>query len=105
LSSQWRRCGNLRSEPFSPSGDVGGKGKPLAGGNTDNVYNTNDFRRAFAESLAEQHPDVAKVVWKFGRWHHEVDYSPFKGNKLVRRADVTPTVGNDDYGMKLVYKG
>ena len=32
--------------------------------------------------LAALHPDVAEVVWRYGRWHHHVDYSPFKDNKL-----------------------
>jgi SNF2 family DNA or RNA helicase len=58
----------------------------MAGGNTDNVYNSGDHRRAFAESLEAQHPDVVKVVWKFNRWHHEVDYRPFKANKLIQIA-------------------
>ena len=79
--------------------------KPLPGGNTDNVYNTDDHRRAFAESLREQHPDVVEVVWKFGRWHHQVDYSPFKRNVLRRKPGVTPTVGPDEYGMRLVRTG
>lgn len=75
--------------------------KPLPGGNTDNVYNTNDHRRAFAESLREQHPDVVEVVWKFNRWHHQVDYSPFKRNTPRLRADVVPTESHNDYGMVL----
>ncbi len=54
----------------------------MKGGNTDSVYNTGDNRLAFAQSLADQHPDVVKVTKKFGRWHHQVNYKPFKGNKL-----------------------
>lgn len=74
----------------------------MKGGNTDTIYNTGDQRRAFAESLREQHPDVVQVVWKFGRWHHQVDYRPFKRNKLIRRPDVVPVLGINNYGMKLV---
>lgn len=74
----------------------------LKGGNTDHVYNTNDHRRAFAESLRDQHPDVVSVVWKYGRWHHQVNYSPFKQNRLRFRSDITPIKGNNEYGMKLV---
>jgi hypothetical protein len=74
----------------------------MRGGNTDTVYATGDHRRAFAESLVEQHPDVAKVVWKFNRWHHEVNYEPFKVNKLRYRPGVTPTRLTDEYGMRLV---
>lgn len=54
----------------------------MKGGNTDSVYAETDNRKEFAESLAEQHPDVAKVVWKFNRWHHQVNYKKFKENKL-----------------------
>jgi hypothetical protein len=74
----------------------------MRGGNTDTVYATDDHRRAFAESLAEQHPDVVQVVWKFNRWHHQVDYSSFKSNRLIIRSDVTPTGASDEYGMRLV---
>ena len=76
--------------------------KPMKGGNTDNVYAYDDRRRKFAESLYQQHPDVVQITWKFNRWHHEVDYSPFKRNKPVLRAGVIPTPVNDDYGMRLV---
>lgn len=79
-----------------------GRRSGLKGGNTDNVYNTNDYRRAFAESLRDQHPDVVKVVWKFNRWHHQVDYSPFKGNRLRLRDGVMPTKNPNEYGMRLV---
>jgi hypothetical protein len=74
----------------------------MRGGNTDTIYNTGDNRRAFAESLKEQHPDVVEVVWKFGRWHHSVDYSPFKGNKLRLAPGVTVPKGVNNYGMRLV---
>jgi hypothetical protein len=75
---------------------------PMKGGNTDNVYNSGDHRLAFAQSLADQHPDCVKVTWKFNRWHHEVDYSKFKGNKPILKAGITPRVGADEYGMRLV---
>lgn len=78
------------------------QGNPLPGGNTDNVYNTGDARLAFAESLRDQHPDVVDVVWKFNRWHHQVDYSPFKRNRLRLREGVTPLKSINDYGMSLV---
>lgn len=78
--------------------------KPLPGGNTDNVYNTGDHRLAFAESLKKQHPDCVEVVWKFNRWHHQVDYSAFKKNRPILKQSITPTVGSNEYGMELVRK-
>jgi hypothetical protein len=80
-------------------------GGAMKGGNTDNVYNIGDHRKAFAESLKQQHPDVVEVVWKFNRWHHQVDYSPFKKIKPVLKVGVTPTKAVDDYGMRLVRVG
>ena len=82
-------------------GTVGSLSAPTPGGNTDNVYNTGDHRLAFAQSLADQHPDCVKVVWKFNRWHHSVDYSQFKKNKLILKPGIVPTVGPNDYGMSL----
>lgn len=80
----------------------GGEGeKGLKGGNTDNVYNTGDHRKAFAESLKKQHPDVVKVKWRYDRWHHSVNYRPFMKNKPILRKDVTPLAMENDYGMKL----
>lgn len=77
---------------------------PMKGGNTDHVYNTGDHRKAFAESLREQHPDCVEVVWKFNRWHHQVDYSAFKRNKLKMKPGVTPIPVDNEYGMELVRK-
>jgi len=73
----------------------------LKGGNTE-MYNVDtDKRREFAESLQRQHPDVAKVVWRYERWHHQVDYSGFKDNKMIKKAGVNPPDVVNDYGMKL----
>ena len=74
----------------------------MKGGNTDTVYNTGDERLAFAESLAEQHPECVRVVRRFNRWHHDVDYSHFKSNRLIRRASCEVPQGVNNYGMKLV---
>lgn len=53
----------------------------LGGGNTSEFYATEGtYNKSLM--LEAAHPDVAKTVWKFGRWHHEVDYSPFRVNKL-----------------------
>ena len=76
-------------------------GHKQRGGNTDTVYAEDKHRRKFAESLAEQHPDVVEVVWKFHRWHHEVDYSGFSKNLPRLKPDVTPSGMPDEYGMEL----
>lgn len=82
---------------------VGAKdAKPMKGGNTDNVYVNGDHRLKFAESLAKQHPDCVKVVWKFNRWHHQVDYSAFRGNKPKLKPGIVPVPAPNEYGMAIV---
>lgn len=73
----------------------------MSGGNTDHVYTDGDDRLKFAQALQELHPDIVKVVWKFNRWHHQVDYRPFKKNKLIKKEGVTVKSGINNYGMKL----
>jgi len=73
----------------------------MKGGNTDELY-ANDGRKKMAEALAELHPDVATVVWKFNRWHHKVDYKSFKKNKLIKKQNILIKNDIDNYGMKLV---
>lgn len=74
----------------------------MKGGNTDNVYTDDDNRMKFAKSLEELHPDVVKVTWKFKRWHHQVDYRPFKINKLRMKEGLVIPQKVNNYGMKLV---
>ena len=74
----------------------------MKGGNTDTIYNTGDKRRAFAESLKKQHPDIVEVVWKFDRWHHQVNYKPFKKNKLIKKEGLIIENKVNNYGMTLI---
>jgi hypothetical protein len=62
-----------------------------------------DGRKKFVKMLVDAHPDVARLTWKFGRWHHQVDYSPFKGNKLILKKGLKFENKPNNYGMKLVY--
>ena len=73
----------------------------MGGGNTDTIYNDGDNRREFAESLKRQHPDVVNVTWKYNRWHHQVNYKPFKKNRLVRKEGLSIRRGVNNYGMVL----
>lgn len=74
----------------------------MKGGNTNELYAETDNRKEFAESLQEQHPDVVKVTWKFNRWHHQVNYKPFKLNKLKIKQDLLLSYNINEYGMRLV---
>lgn len=73
----------------------------MKGGNTDELYAATNNRREFAEALQQQHPDVVRVTWKFNRWHHQVNYEPFKSNRLVHRKGLNIPEGVDEYGMTL----
>ena len=75
----------------------------MKGGNTEEVYKDSNNRRDFAESLQQQHPDLVKVVWRYERWHHEVNYSVFK-QKLIRVDNYDQIVKKetDNFGMKLI---
>lgn len=55
-----------------------------------------------SQMLVDLHPDVARVVFRYGRWHHYVDYGPFKKNQLRYKKDVVIPKGVNNYGMVLV---
>ena len=73
----------------------------LKGGNTDELY-ADDGRLKMAKSLQEQHPDICTITWKFGRWQHQVDYTVFAKNKLIKKKDVLIKEGVNNYGLILV---
>lgn len=73
----------------------------MKGGNAT-IYNESDLREKFVDSLIEQHPDIVKKVWKYNRWHHEVDYSSFKGNELKFKKGVRIPDAPNNYGMELI---
>jgi hypothetical protein len=62
---------------------------------------------AKSQMLADIHPDVSSVVWRYDRWHHYVDYSQFKKNELRLKPGVVVQEGSNNFGMKLItdFKG
>lgn len=60
-----------------------------------------------SQMLVDLHPDVSKIVWRYGRWHHYVDYSPFKKNALRYKPGIVIDPTPNNYGMKLTtnFKG
>ena len=77
----------------------------MKGGNTEELYKLNgemDGRLLMAQSLQRQHPDVVKITRKWGRWQHQVDYRPFKANRLIRKPGIVIPEGVNNYGMELV---
>lgn len=78
----------------------------MKGGNTESLYKLDniDGRLLMAQSLQKQHPDVVKITRKWGRWQHQVDYRPFKNNRLIKKEGIVIPQGVNNYGMKLVRK-
>lgn len=79
----------------------------LGGGNTAEFYaSEGTYKKSRMLELA--HPDVAKTVWRYGRWHHDVDYRPFQSNKPIYVEDYSPErnrTETDKFIMKRVRYG
>ncbi len=87
----------------------------VKGGNTEEFYHKEGLEKNIwidgvnaegtrnkSEMLVRMHPDVARMVWRYKRWHHYVDYSPFKKNELRYKKGIMLPKSNNEYGMKLV---
>lgn len=72
----------------------------MRGGNTAEFY-AKEGTLPKSQMLVRLHPDVTRLVWKFGRWHHHVDYRRFRNTRLHRRADLVLAPGVNNYGMQL----
>jgi hypothetical protein len=72
----------------------------LKGGNTDAFY-SKEGTMPKSRMLVAMHPDVSKVVFRFKRWHHYVNYKPFKKIKLIKKKDLKIPEGINNYSMVL----
>jgi hypothetical protein len=72
----------------------------MPGGNTEAFY-ADKGTLPKSEMLVRLHPDIAKVVWRYGRWHHAVDFSQFKDRALIRKKDLVIPKENP-YKLKTV---
>lgn len=84
----------------------------IGGGNTQEFYHVEGSVQkgkkysdtgtlAKSQMLVRVHPDVSRLVWKFNRHHHHVDYSGFKNLRLKKKQDVTILDPVNNYGMEL----
>lgn len=76
----------------------------IKGGNTEELYKLDgkqDGRLLMAQSLQQQHPDVVTITHKFSKWQHQVNYGPFRNNKLIKKQGLEVKSGVDNYGMIL----
>jgi len=87
----------------------------LKGGNTGEFYHKEgkaEKGKKYADTgtiekskmQVKVHPDVSKMKWKFNRWHHHVDYTVFKKNKLIKNKDIRVEEKINNYGMELKIK-
>ena len=74
--------------------------KEQKGGNTEQFYSKEGTYNK-TKMLYDMHPDVVRMVWKFGRCHHHVDYRPFKKNRLLKKPNLKIPNKVNNYGMKL----
>lgn len=70
---------------------------------TKEKYNI-EGTRAKSQMLVDLFPQDCKLVMKYGRWHHHVNYEPYRKNRLIYRDDFNITKGNNEHGFKLVKK-
>ena len=75
----------------------------MRGGNSKEFYDE-EGTLPKSQMLADLHPDVAKVVYRFNRWHHHVDYRKFKSNKLILKDKKKKYEKVNNYGLKLICK-
>lgn len=73
----------------------------MKGGNTDQFYNKEGTYKK-SRMLYDMHPDVTRLVWRYNRCHHQVDYRRFKKNKLNKIEPVNDIQETNEYGLKLV---
>jgi hypothetical protein len=73
----------------------------LKGGNTDAFY-AKEGTKPKSEMLVKMHPTLARIAFKFGRWHHHVNYKVFT-NELILKDGLDSSKGKDDFGMSLKF--
>lgn len=72
----------------------------VQGGNTEEFYK-HEGTLPKSEMLKQMHPDMVEVVWKFNRWHHQVNYKVFQ-QPLIYKQGYIPQGGVSMYGMYLI---
>ena len=70
----------------------------VRGGNSEEFYDKEGTLEKSKMQL-KVYPDISKVVKRFNRIHHYVDYSQFKLNKLVRKKNIK--IDKNKYKMQL----
>jgi len=75
----------------------------VAGGNQADFY-VREGTKPKSEMQVRLHPDVSRMVQRYGRWHHHVDYRRFRTNRLILQPGVVIPDGPNNFGMNVVRK-
>ncbi len=73
----------------------------ISGGNTEQFYSKEGTYKK-SKMLYDMHPDVTRIVWKYKRCHHYVDYNQFMKTKLIKKNNLKIPKQRNNYGMRLV---
>lgn len=72
----------------------------MKGGNTTEIYQDGTFEKS--KMLVNLHPDVVKLVHRYGRWHHDVDIRPFQKNMPILKEGIDIPSEPNEYGISLI---
>ena len=72
----------------------------VKGGNTEEFY-SKEGTLPKSKMLCNVYPNISKIVWKFNRWHHYVNYRYFN-HKLIRKDNLK--IKTNNYKLKLIKK-
>jgi hypothetical protein len=72
----------------------------MIGGNTEAFY-SEEGTLPKSKMLVDAHPDVSKIIWRYKRVHHFVNYNKFKDIPLIKKPDFVLPAENK-YKLKLV---
>lgn len=73
----------------------------IGGGNTKEFY-AKEGTYLKSQMIVDMHPDIARMTERYGRHHHQVDYSSLQDLELIKKKGVRVKKGINNYGMRLV---
>lgn len=71
----------------------------VKGGNTKELYQNGTSDKS--KMLFDMHPDLVKMVTRFNRPHHFVNYKVFEKNKLIKKKHINIVNEINDFGLIL----
>ena len=75
----------------------------MKGGNTEAFY-AEEGTFLKSQMLVQTHPDVARLMKRYGRWHHWVNYDKWRKRPLIKDPSYKPPEKNPYTQFKLVDK-